>query len=423
MDLLLLKALSDKKRYKSLLHAVPSGMIASTTQSMLQYFGLYFEAFPERTEVHPDELASLLTLRVFPNATPEQAHLIRHLCGELEQHTDPASVQGILGQLHELDLSGRVGALLTKYNNGEEVQLAYELSKLSTSTVRSMSQSAPTDYIDTDIGVLLSEIADDRGIKFRKLQVLFEHVGGMQGGASIAIAARPDKGKTSFIASTLVDFAPQCISFFGKDRPILWLNNEGPGKKIVPRVYQAALNKDIVEINKLSNAGELVQLYSKAVGGDPTIIRVKDMHGATLAQIEQVIEAMRPSVVVYDMLANFRLPGGQGGNKAEAIEQAWQTVREHAVMHDFIAISTVQISVEGGNQLFPSYSALKDSKTGIQGATDLILMLGSLDNPDAQILRGISTPKNKFSMPGKPSCVTAELYFDASRCHFEEGRS
>jgi hypothetical protein len=178
-----------------------------------------------------------------------------------------------------------------------------------------------------------------------------------------------------------------------------------------------------VEINKLSNSGELVSLYSKAVGGDPTIIRVKDMHGATLAQIEQVIEAMRPCVVVYDMLANFRLPGGGAGNKAEAIEQAWQTVREHAVMHDFIAISTVQISVEGGNQLFPSYSALKDSKTGIQGATDLILMLGSLDNPDAQILRGISTPKNKFSMPGKPSCVTAELYFDASRCHFEEGRS
>ena len=51
----------------------------------------------------------------------------------------------------------------------------------------------------------------------------------------------------------------------------------------------------------------------------------------------------------------------------------------------------------------------------------MILMMGSLDNPDAQALRGLSSPKNKFSVPGKPSCFTSEVYFDGSRCVFNDG--
>ena len=133
---------------------------------------------------------------------------------------------------------------------------------------------------------------------------------------------------------------------------------------------------------------------------------------------------MRPAVVVFDMLANFRLAGAQNGaNKADGVEQLWQEVREMAVRHDFISLSTVQISQEGGNQLYPPYSALKDSKTGIQGATDIILMMGSLDNPDAQVIRGLSTPKNKFACAGKQSYVMGEVWFDGSKCVFNDGAS
>lgn len=91
------------------------------------------------------------------------------------------------------------------------------------------------------------------------------------------------------------------------------------------------------------------------------------------------------------------------------------------VRHDCIGMATVQISVEGGNMLYPPYSALKDSKTGIQGATDVIIMMGSLDNPDAQTIRGLSSPKNKFAAPGKPSCFQSEVYFDGARCLFNDG--
>jgi len=423
MDNLLLHALAQKQRYRSLLHVVPTGMISQDTQVVLAWFGAYYNAFPERDFVVVDELQSLVRLRS-GNAAPEQVAVTCHLVEQLRHPVDEAGLRGILGQLHELDLSGRAGALIAKYNAGEEINLAYELNKLSATAVRCMSQSAPDDYIDTPIHELLSEIDNDSGIKFRRLALLRENIAGLHGGASLAIAARPDKGKTSFIASVITDFAPQLPPIFGEGRPILWLNNEGSGKRIIPRVYQAALGCDLNELIRLSNAGELVPAYTKAVGGTPDIIRVKDMHGASLANIEQVIESMRPAVVVFDMLANFRLAGAQNGaNKADGVEQLWQEVREMAVRHDFISLSTVQISQEGGNQLYPPYSALKDSKTGIQGATDIILMMGSLDNPDAQVIRGLSTPKNKFAVAGKQSYVMGEVYFDGSKCVFNDGAS
>lgn len=421
MDALLLHALAAKQRYRSLIHVVPSGMISQDTQVVLAWFNAYYNAFPERDFVVVDELLSLVRLRS-GNASPEQVAVTCHLVEQLRHPVDEAGLRGILGQLHELDLSGRAGALIAKYNAGEEIDLAYELNKLSAHAVRSMAQAAPDDYIDTPIHELLAEVDNDAGIKFRRLALLRENIGALQGGASIAIAARPDKGKTSLIASVLTDFAPQVEQFFGPGRPILWLNNEGSGKRIIPRIYQAALELDLTEIIKLSNAGELVPRYTAAVGGTPDIIRVKDMHGASLAQIEQVIESMRPAVVVADMLANFRLAGAQNGaNKADGVEQLWQEWREMAVRHDFIGLATVQISQEGGNMLWPPYSALKDSKTGIQGATDVILMLGSLDSPDMQTVRGISTPKNKFAVAGKQSYVQGQIVFDGSRCAFSDG--
>lgn len=421
MDSLLLHALSNKQRFNSLRHVVPQGMMAPDTLALLQWYAAYYAAFPERADIDIDEMQSLVRLRA-AGSPPESIQITLHLLDQMRKRPDDTAMHGILGQLYELDLSGRAAALIEKYQRGDEIDLAYELSRLSQQAVRSKASATPDDYIKTGIVELLAEVSEDKGLKFRRIAALREHILGLQGGASIAIAARPDKGKTSLISSIVTDFAPQVVQMYKGTRPILWLNNEGSGKRIIPRVYQAALGKDLNEIITMSNSGVLVPAYTDAIGGIADLIRVKDMHGASLAQIEQVIEAQRPAVVIADMLANFRLSSVvNGANKADAVEQIWQEWRELMVRHDCIGLATVQISVEGGNMLYPPYSALKDSKTGIQGATDVILMMGSLDNPDAQTIRGLSSPKNKFAAPGKPSCFQSEVYFDGARCVFNDG--
>lgn len=161
--------------------------------------------------------------------------------------------------------------------------------------------------------------------------------------------------------------------------------------------------------------------YARVVG-NPQQLKLKDMHGATLAQIEQVIEAQQPAIVIADMLGNFHLAkGSTAGNKADAIEQLWQEWREMLVRNNCIGIGTVQISAEGAGMLYPPLSALKDSKTGIQGATDVVLMLGSTNDPRLSSIRGLSTPKNKYQAPGQPSNIQAMVVFDSLTCQFEDG--
>lgn len=417
-DLLILTALRDKQKYRTLVGSVPKEMLGQDAQFLLNWYPLYWAAYPDHEYLDIDSLSALLKLR--SGYDREGLSIALHQAERLKQAFPAGAIQGVVTQLTEMELSGRAGKLLAAYNNGEDVELSHELAKLSQDTLRAISQSAPTDWIDDSIEDILKQEGEDHGLKM-PLMCLREHIKGVLGGTSIAIGARPDKGKTSFIAFLLQHFAKQLDTFFDPTRPILWLNNEGKGQRIVPRIYQAALGLEMPELIKLSNEGKLRDEYTKVVGRADRI-RVKDMHGASLAQIETVIEAMQPCVVVWDMLANFRLPGaGAGGNKADEVEQKWQQVREMAVRHDFVSLATVQVSAEGGNMLFPPYSAMKDSKTGIQGATDIIMMLGALDDPSMAKLRGLSTPKNKFQMAGKPSHVEAEVVFEASTCQFSDG--
>lgn len=416
-DILILAALRDRQRYRTLVHAVPEDMLGQDARFLLAWYKLYWVAYPEHTHLDLDSLAALLKLR--SGYTREQLAIALHQVRQLDREFPPGATEGVVRQLTEMELSGKAGRLLTQYNSGAEVDLAYELAQLSQGTLRSISQSAPTSWIDDPIEDILAKEGEDHGLKF-PTAALREHVKGVLGGTSIAVGARVDSGKTSLVAYIVQHWAKQLDEYFDPDRPILWLNNEGKGQRIVPRLYQAALGVEVPELVCMSKAGELLPAYEAAVGRADRI-RVKDMHGASFAQIESVIEAMRPAVVVWDMLANFRLPGRADGNKADEVEAKWQRVREMAVQHDFVSLATVQVSIEGSDMLYPPISAMKDSKTGAQGASDIIVMLGALNSPEMAKLRGVSTPKNKFGMPGKPSCVQAEVLFDASTCTFKDG--
>lgn len=418
MELPILQALRSRDKYRMLINAVPLPMLGQEAGLMLGWFRLYFEHYAEHQFIDVDALDTLIKLRA-TSYTTDQMTLMKNLVSQLRRPMDDSTINGVVGMLHEMDLAGRVAALVARHEAGEDVNLIYEMKKLTQEAAESLKKSAPTEWIDEDVVDILKDEAGDVGIKL-PTDILGRNVKGMLGGASVAVAARPDKGKTSLMAKIATFCGAQIPLHFDDDRPVLWLNNEGKGRRIIPRVYQAALDCTVDDLYEYSNQGVLVPKFTAAMAGRKDRIRIKDMHGSNLAQIEQVIEAMNPCIVITDMLANFKLPGSSG-NVVQDIEQKWQEMREMAVRHDFIHFGTVQISTEGGNMLFPPYSALKDSKTGIQGATDIILMMGSLDSAGQQVLRGLSTPKNKFAMPGQKSHVEGQVAFDAARCQFREG--
>ena len=417
-DIAIVKAMEQRQRWRSLSPLIPMDMLVPDAKVLLGWYTVYYNAYPDKNEVDHDLLLSLIKTK--SQLTPEQWAVIKQAVTRLKHFNDPDAIQGIVNSLLERDFEGRCGAILSAYAAGQEVDLVYEVNRLTEQAKRHITNSTAADYIDDDISVLLSEEGQDYGLKL-PTQLLKSSIKGLLGGALICMAARPDKGKSSWLAACLTEFAPQLDKYFSPERPMLWLNNEGSGRRIPTRVYQAALNVDSHKLKEYSDDGSIHKRYLDVVGRKDRI-KVKDMHGATMAQIEQVVEAMNPCVVVFDMVANFRMGTGvAGGNKTDDIEAKWQAIREMAVLHDFVAIGTIQVSNEGGNMLYPPYSALKDSKTGVQGAADVILMLGALDSPDMQSIRGLSTPKNKFALPGSPSYVQGDVVFNAATCQFTDG--
>lgn len=419
MDLNILAALRERNKYRQLRSAVPDSRVSPETIALLAWFGVYFENFPDKDRVETDVLRSLFTLRVGENTPAEQRSVMRALIDKLDEPVDRSVIDGITQQLYERDFSGRAAALLNAYEDGQEVDVIYEVQRLASESQRRVSASNPASYIDTPIEDILASFESDRGLKL-PTTALRESVGGLLGGDVMLVAGRPDKGKTSLVSFILATFAKQIRSLSWDGRPLLWLNNEGNGQRIIPRIYQAALGVNYEDLCALSNSGQLRDRYAKAVDGQS--IRVKDIHGMSMGQVEQIIEEMNPCVVVADMMANIRMPGASGGNKTDALEAAWQEFREMMVRHDAVGIGTSQISNEGDNLLYPGYGALKDSKTGVQGAVDVMLMMGALNAPEMASLRGFSTPKNKRQIVGKPSYVQAEVYFDSEICRFEDGQ-
>ena len=417
MELPILHALRQRDKYRLLRGAVPDAMIGDEAKFVLGWMAQYWTAYPSHDFVDLDALDSLIKLR--GQYTPEQFALVKLFVDRMRQPIDEETVRGVVGVLAELDYRGKVAALTLRHEAGEEINLVYEMAKLTEVAKKLQEQTTADQWIQDDVKSILDEESGDFGVKL-PTALLRDSIKGLLGGASVALAARPDKGKSSLTAFIAAYTAAQIPKYFDDDRPLLWLNNEGMGRRLIPRVYQAALDVTVDELYKLSNEGKLEEKYIKKMGGRKDRIRIKVMHRADLSRIEQVIENMRPAIVVTDMLANFKMPGSQG-NIVQDTENKWQEIREMACRHDFIHFGTCQISNDGDDQLYPAYSHLKDSKTGIQGATDIILMLGALNNPDAYAIRGLSTPKNKFALPGKRSHVQGEVAFDAPRCQFRDG--
>jgi len=410
MDLLILGALSNKHRYKALRYAVPAGMVTPDTNAMLLWYEVYFSAFPERETVDVDELISLVRLRS-GTASADSVGVMLHLCNLLRSPIDESAIRGIVGQLHELDLAGKAGAVISKYNNGDEVALAYELQMLAASTRRSMVDGNRPNWAHRSIHELLSEDSDDGGLQWNAFPQLQSNLKGLHRGNNVAVVAPTDKGKSSLLCTLAVKFQEQAKTLYPNDR-VLYLVNEGTEDNIQRRLYQTVLQQTREGMLARSNA-ELEEAYCAVVGARDGI-KAMNIHGKSVAQVSNIIEAEKPHLVITDMTGRIRATSNKSGgaNDINQLEEVWNDFRELAVIYNFAHMGTVQVSVEGTNMLFPPVTALQNSKTGIQTTLDMILMMGALQNPMQHTLRGISTPKNKLARSGMDSYNQFECYFD-----------
>lgn len=418
MDSLILHVLRDKRRYSTLLHAVPKEMLAGETQTMLAWYSAYWVAYPDAQRIELDALLALIKLRS-GTASAEQVAITLHIASSLANEPDASLMDGVVNQLTELDLAGRAGALISRYNSGDEVDLSFELQAMCMETRRGQQAGGVSTWADRPIHEYLEADSDTGGLQWSMFPQLAQNLKGLRPGDNVGIAAPTDKGKTSLLCLTAIAMQAQAKEIY-PGRPLLYLVNEGTAERITPRMYQTATGMSRDEMYAASNAGLLIPKYEKIVGPVGSI-RIKNIHGKNMSQVEQIIQHHNPHTVITDMTGRIKAVSNRGGgaNDINQLEEVWNGMREMAVIHNFGHIGTIQVSAEGFEQIYPPISAMQNSKTGIQTTLDLIIMMGAIStHPN---LRGLHTPKNKLARSGKDSLNQFQAVFSPGTNKWDTG--
>ena len=430
LDLTTLQLLKHRDKHDRYIGAVPATALSTQTQIILKDFGRWFREFDGATEIDLG-LFPFWFKSVHPGLKPEAVAVFDELFKRVKPDV-PEHIEGGLGKRWvAADTASKVTTLLEQWNSGEEVDIGRMLKEHVEAYEQRVEKRVKNPQVLDPIEDLLKAEENETGLKFR-LPCLNRHVKPLVGGDFIIVAARPDTGKTSFCASELTHMAAQLDDIYpGEGRSILHLNNEGPGKKIVMRNFQAAIGATVEELVALSNKPSNNQAYKTAVrehyaqalGGRMGSLRVFDIHGMWNHEVEDLIRLYKPAVVLFDMIDNIKFGGeiGNGGQRTDQVlEGMYQWGRLLAVKYDCVIIATSQVSADGDGLQYPTLPMLKDSKTGKQGAADLIITIGKVNDPMLANSRYIGVTKSKKVKTGSRSSPNCEVLFQPDISRYTE---
>jgi replicative DNA helicase len=438
LDITVLRLLKYRERYDRLSRSVPKTALQPLTAELLSDFGAFFREFVDAKRVEHGPFLTWYRGFRHPNMKDEGFALYSAIIDKAMEDVSPELEAGLMERLVAADTAQRITSLLEKWNNGDEIDLYRELRNNVERFEQQVDRKVKNPQVLDPIEDLLKAEENDTGLHWR-LPCLNRHIKPMRAGDFVIVAARPDKGKTTFCASELTHMAAQVDHLYpDEQRSILWFNNEGPGRNIIMRNFQAALGATTEDLCRYSNSicttPELAsryrtlirEKYADALGGRPGVLRVFDIHDMWNHEVEDIMKQHKPAVVLFDMVDNIKF-GGETNNNGQRTDQLleamYQWARLMGVKHDCGVIATSQISADGDGVSYPTLSQLKDSKTGKQGAADVIITIGALNDPVLENSRYIGTTKNKKVRTGKKGSPQQEVFFDSQRGRYKEAVS
>src|SRR5690606_15029506 len=162
----------------------------------------------------------------------------RKLFEQLEASPPPdeSETKLIMEGLITRDYAAQIGELALKISDED-----YAVDVADTVKQEEQGDKAPGKIDKLDKHILLPTLdgltkSTPPGLKWR-LSVLNESLGDLRKGDLVIFGARPDTGKTTFLASEGTFMAQQ----IDPDAHVLWVNNEEDGDKVISRAIQAAL--------------------------------------------------------------------------------------------------------------------------------------------------------------------------------------
>jgi replicative DNA helicase len=235
--------------------------------------------------------------------------------------------------------------------------------------------------ITHDLEELIEHSYSDTGYRWR-LDALNKSLGSLRSGDFGFIFARPETGKTTFLASEITYFLGT------GDKPFVWFNNEEQGSKVMLRIYQAyfGVTTDQLLANPrrfrdefLARTGDRFRLYDSA-----TISR---------KEVERIVSSVAPGLVVYDQIDKIK--GFNNDREDLRLGSIYQWGRELAKgSHAAIGVCQADGTAEGVRYL--SLDHVSNAKTAKQAEADWILGIGKSHDTTEENIRYLHISKNKL---------------------------
>lgn len=237
-------------------------------------------------------------------------------------------------------------------------------------------------FTTDDLGELYEGSVQQQGLRWR-LGTLNRMLGSLRKGDFGFIFARPESGKTTFLASEVSFFAEQCSG------PVLWFNNEEQGSKVMLRVYQASLGLTLTEL--FSNLNGHKQSYTQLTGGR---IKLYDSGNISKSDVERVVYQLKPSIIIFDQIDKIK--GFVNDREDLRLGSIYQWARELAKQYCPV-IGVCQADGSGEGQKWLTMANVSSAKTSKQAEADWIIGIGKSNEDGMEYIRHLHASKNKLT--------------------------
>jgi replicative DNA helicase len=409
LDLAVLRVLKHRSYHEKVSRFVINANHDKNTAIIAADFKKYWDMHPTDTLVDMDVFRSLFFNKWHQGMSTATIEVYQKLLDRVCAEVTVEQAASIVNSLIEVNLATEVANDIAAYEEGDDIDILRRIEKRCTDASELLEVQVSDDYATLDSVERQGESSVSYGWP---LKCMSEHFRRVQGGDHIIIAARPDTGKTSLTMLIAVCWAMYQAKTDKK--PILWFNNEGSKNRILYRMYGIMLGLTRSQIDMLKQAGTLRE-HIVARFGTAEPIRIYDTHKEADFQLEERIKRVAATEgvggVVWDMLDNVKFTSEPSSSRTdEILETKYQWSRQLGVIYDYPTLATSQASMDAEGEKWPELRMLKDSKTGKQGATDVVMYMGMETDPERAAFRYISAPKNKLAKEGSPTFRAETLF-------------
>lgn len=301
-----------------------------------------------------------------------------------EASVDKEVAEELLIQSKERNLAHEIALMAIEVTEGKKEFVELHDCISNHSDIKQEIQDANL-FVTDDLETLHADFVERQGLRWR-LSTLNRMLGSLRRGNFGFVFARPETGKTTFLASEITYFASQLTE---EDGPILWFNNEEDGNQVQIRCYQAALGVTREELfvdKKQSN-----MRYHQLVQGK---LKIYDSASISKAQVEKLCRELNPSCIVFDQLDKIK--GFVGDREDLRLGTIYQWARELAKMYCPV-IGICQADGTGEGKKWLTMENVANAKTAKQAEADWILGIGATHQDGFEYIRHLHASKNKLS--------------------------